>query len=141
MTISQKGLEIIKRHEGLKLEAYMCPAGVWTLGYGTTKGIVQGMSCTIKAAEAMMERDVSYFAAKVADLVKVPTTQSQFDALVSFAYNVGSKAFADSTLLAKLNAGDEDGAAAEFLRWIKGGGKVLPGLIKRRREERDLFIS
>lgn len=139
MTLSRRGLNLIKEFEGLRLEAYQCSAGKWTLGYGTTLGIVEGMTCTKEAAEAMLRRDVERFAAKVATAVHVPITQNQFDALVSFAYNVGVGAFENSTLLKKLNAGDDAGASGEFLKWIKANGEILGGLKRRRKAEQSLF--
>lgn len=141
MTPSRAGIQLIKGFEGLRLESYQCSAGRWTLGYGTTTGIVEGMTCTKEAAEAMLRRDVEKFAAKVSELVTQPLTQNQFDALVSFAYNVGLGAFERSTLRRKLNAGDESGAADEFLRWVKANGEILSGLKRRRQAERSLFLS
>lgn len=134
--------EIIKEHEGLRLEAYLCPAGVWTIGYGHTGSDVwPGLVITKEWAEWLLEEDLKRFEANVSGYVKVDLTQDQFDALVSFTYNVGAEAFKNSTLLKKLNAEDYEGAANEFPRWNKSKGKVLGGLVKRRNEERKLFLG
>lgn len=134
--------EIIKQSEGLRLEAYLCPAGVWTIGYGHTgKDVVEGMKITRGEAEKLLEGDLEKFEKDILKMVKVGLTQNQFDALVSFTYNVGGGALKTSTLLKKLNAGDYMGAADEFLKWTKAGGKELPGLVKRRRTERALFLE
>lgn len=139
MHISQKGLDLIKSFEGLRLSAYKCPAGVWTIGYGTTAGVKPGQSITKERAEELLRDDVKRFEDQVLRLVKVPLTQGQFDALVSFTYNLGAANLGNSTLLRLLNAGDYKGAAAQFDRWTKAGGKELPGLVKRRAAERALF--
>lgn len=137
---SNPAVELIKRFEGLKLETYKCPAGVLTIGYGHTGAdVVCGMKITAEEAERLLRDDLRHFEWRVQQLVTVPLTQGQFDALVSFAFNVGLGALERSTLLRKLNAEDYKGAAAEFGRWTKAGGKDLPGLIRRRRAERQLF--
>jgi lysozyme len=149
MYISKQGLDLIKLFESLKLKAYRCPAGVWTVGYGHTLGVYPGMTITPELAEKFLVDDVWNFEREVESLVKVPITQSQFDALVSFAFNIGSdidedtiaEGLGDSTLLRKLNSGDILGAANEFPKWNKSKGKVLNGLTRRRAAERDLFLS
>lgn len=139
MQISKAGLDLIKEFEGLYLKAYRCPAGVPTIGYGHTAGVVMGQTITKQQADDYLRRDVRQFERAVARLVSVPLTQGQFDALVSFAFNLGEGALAQSTLLRLLNAGDYAGAAAQFDRWNKAGGRVLPGLVRRRAAERALF--
>lgn len=139
MHTSQKGLDLIKSFEGLRLSAYKCPADVWTIGYGTTAGVKQGQTITKERAEELLREDVRRFEDQVLRLVKMPLTQGQFDALTSFVYNLGAGNLSNSTLLRLLNAGDYDGAAAQFERWNKAGGKVLAGLIRRRAAERALF--
>ena len=140
MRINQAGFELIKRFEGEWLTSYLCPAGVWTIGFGHTGSDVRpGMSITHAQAEEMLERDISRFEDGVARAVTVPISGNQFSALVSFAFNVGLGAIRRSTLLRKLNSGDSAGAAHEFLRWDKSGGRVLPGLTRRRLAERELF--
>lgn len=135
-----RGLALIKSFEGLRLQAYTCPAGVLTIGYGSTGPHVRpGMRITEQQADALLLSDLSRFEAAVTGAVRVPLTQAQFDALVSFTFNVGVAALRSSTLLRKLNAGDYAGAAAEFARWNKAGGKVLAGLTRRRAAERALF--
>lgn len=139
MQISKAGLDLIKQFEGLYLKAYRCPAGVPTIGYGHTAGVAMGQTITQQQADDYLRRDVRQFERAVARLVTVPLTQGQFDALVSFAFNLGEGALAQSTLLRLLNAGDYAGAAAQFDRWNKAGGRVLPGVVRRRAAERALF--
>lgn len=134
--------DVIKEFEGLRLEAYLCPAGVWTIGYGHTGGDVwPGLVITKEWAEWLLEEDLKRFEANVSGYVRVDLTQDQFDALVSFTYNVGAEAFKNSTLLKKLNAGEYEEAADQFLRWNKSKGKVLAGLTNRRKKERALFLG
>jgi lysozyme len=142
---SAAGLDLIKRHEGLRLRAYLCPAGVWTIGYGHTGADVrQGLIITEAQADAMIERDVQRFEAAVRRLCPA-TTQGQFDALVSFAFNLGEAALDGSTLRRLHNAGDHEGAAANFGKWTKarvsGNLVELSGLVKRRAEEARLYRS
>ena len=139
MQVSKAGLDLIKQFEGLYLKAYRCPAGVPTIGYGHTAGVAMGQTITQQQADDYLRRDVRQFERAVARLVTVPLTQGQFDALVSFAFNLGEGALAQSTLLRMLNDGDYAGAAAQFERWNKAGGRVLPGLVRRRAAERALF--
>ena len=139
MHTSQKGLDLIKSSEGLRLSAYKCPADVWTIGYGTTAGVKPGQTITKERAEELLRDDARRFEGYVDRLVKVPLTQGQFDALVSFTYNLGPGALEKSTLLRLLNAGDYAGAASQFGRWINAGGKPLAGLVRRRAAERALF--
>ena len=141
MQISQKGLDLIKEFEGLRLDAYQCSAGVWTIGFGTTRGVKRGDRTTKERAEELLREDVAQFERAISQAVKVDLAQHEFDALVAFIYNVGSGAFAKSTLLRLLNAGDRTGAAAQFERWNKAGGKVLAGLVRRRAAERAMFES
>jgi len=131
----------IKKWEGLRLRAYTDVVGVWTIGYGHTKTAKPGMVITEKEAERLLRWDLDWAEEAVRDHVKVDITQPQFDALVSFTYNVGAGAFRGSTLLRKLNAGDHEGAAQEFKRWNKGGGRVIQGLVNRRADEERLFRS
>lgn len=140
MTPSEKCLELVKRFEGCKLKAYLCPANVWTIGYGTTgPEIKEGLEISQDDAENYLRRDLVRFGEEVDAAVKVNITQSQFDALVSFVYNVGPGAFRKSTMLRKLNAGDYLGAALEFPKWNRGGGVVLNGLVRRRAAEQAMF--
>jgi GH24 family phage-related lysozyme (muramidase) len=139
--INADGLRLLKSFEGLRLEAYQDPVGVWTIGYGTTSGVRPGMVITEAEAEALLRRDLARFENAVADLVNVPVNDDQFSALVSFTYNVGEGALASSTLLRLLNQRDYSGAADQLLRWNRAGGAELPGLTRRRRAERALFLG
>ncbi|MDB9529195.1 lysozyme [Oscillatoria sp. CS-180] len=144
--INDDGLTIVKRSEGLELTAYQDSVGVWTIGYGHTSAagdpqVYAGQTITEAEAEAILRKDLRYFENGVRNAVKVPVNSNQFSALVSFAFNLGVGALEGSTLLRKLNAGDYQGAADEFPRWVKAGGQTLPGLVKRRRGERALFLS
>jgi GH24 family phage-related lysozyme (muramidase) len=143
MKISQTGLDLIKRFEGCELEAYQDAVGIWTIGYGHTgPNVHEGLKITQAHADAILAQDVGRFASGVAANVKVALNQSEFDALVSFAFNVGLGAFRTSTLLKLLNNNTDRGTvASEFLRWNKAGGKVLEGLTKRRNAEKTLFLS
>lgn len=139
---SSTGLHLTEQFEGCRLTAYQDSVGVWTIGYGHTgPEVCKGLSITMERAEELLIQDIAKAAAAVNRLVTYAHfTQDEFDALVDFTFNLGAGAFADSTLLKKLNAGDIEGAAAEFMRWDHAGGKVLAGLTKRRDGERALFL-
>ncbi len=146
MNISKNGIELIKRFEGLELKAYPDSVGVWTIGYGWTqavdgKKIAPGMKIDQATADRLLKCGVVQYEQGVNQLVKVRITQGQFDALVSFAYNLGLRSLSTSTLLRKLNNGDTQGAADEFGRWVNAGGKRLDGLVTRRAAERRMFLS
>ncbi len=142
MKISIKGLNLIKSFEGLELKAYKDSVGVLTIGYGSTGPHVhEGLVITEEQAEAILKTDISRFERGVTELVKVPLNQNQFDALVSFSFNLGLGNLKSSTLLRKLNSLDYSGAANEFTRWNKAGGRVLTGLTRRREAEKKLFLS
>lgn len=149
MQTSEKGIKNIKDFEGCSLTAYPDPGtggAPWTIGYGWThsvdgKPIKPGMTIKQETADRLLKTGLVSYENDVLKMAKVKLTQGQFDALVSFAYNVGSRALSTSTLLRKLNDGDVKGAADEFLRWNKAGGKVLNGLTRRREAERALFLS
>lgn len=135
------GVSLIKSFEGCKLTSYKCPAGVWTVGYGHTGQFVKpGLSITQSEADELLLHDLDVFEAGVENAVGVELNDNQFSALVSFAYNVGIGNFRRSTLLKKLNKGDYAGAAEQFERWNRGGGKVLRGLVRRRKAEKELFL-
>lgn len=141
MQMSQGGLDnLLKRFEGCKLKAYRCPAGICTIGYGHTSAagapeVVDGMTITQTRADEILKRDLVKYESAVLGLLKVELTQNQFDVLVDFAYNAGVGSLKTSTLLKKVNAGDLDAVPAELMKWTKGGGKVLPGLVRRRNAE------
>lgn len=148
MKISTAGLDLIKDFEGYlkklpdgSCTAYRCPAGVWTIGWGCTEGVKPGMVWSRDEAERALLGEIAKHEAAVVRLIQIPVSQNQFDALVSFSYNCGSGALAKSTILRRLNAGDTAGAAAAFGMWTKGGGRVLPGLVKRRQREAALFLT
>jgi len=143
MHMSQGGLDnLLKKFEGCKLKAYRCPAGVCTIGYGHTSAagmpqVTDGMTITQARAEEILRVDIVKYERAVDDLVKVELTQNQFDVLVDFAYNAGIGNLKSSTLLKKVNAGKFDDVPAELMKWTKGGGKVLPGLVRRRQAAVD----
>jgi lysozyme len=139
--ISARGLSLIKRWEGCRQNAYLCPAKVWTIGYGHTKTCKPGMVISLSEAERLLQQDLQVFEAAVSRLVTAPLSQNQFDALVSFSFNVGTGALADSTLLRLLNRKNYLEAAEQFKRWTKAGNVTLKGLVDRREEEYDLFMS
>ncbi|MET3122597.1 lysozyme [Oxalobacteraceae bacterium GrIS 2.11] len=139
---SEARKQITEASEGLRLTAYPDPGtggAPWTIAYGHTDGVSQGDTCTAAEADAWLEEDLSGPEDEVNSLIKVPLTQSQFDALVDFCFNVGSGNLERSTLLRKLNAGDMAGADAEFSKWVFGGGHRLPGLVARREKEANWF--
>ena len=138
---NQEGLKLVKSFEGLYLEAYPDPVGVWTIGWGATKGVRRGMKITVAQAETMLQDELEEFEAAVADAVKVQINDDQFSALVCFSYNVGARALFESTLLKLLNQGKFQEAADQLPRWDKAGGQSLLGLSRRRRAERALFLS
>lgn len=141
MRTSERGRALIREFEGLRLDAYQDVAGVWTIGYGSTRGVVPGLRITPEEADGRLTDDLARAEEAVRRAVTVPLAQSQFDSLASLAYNIGAAAFAGSTLVRKLNAGDATGAAQEFARWVHAGGKIVPGLERRRERERALFAS
>lgn len=142
MKLNQNGIDLIKNFEGLRLEAYLCPAKKITIGYGSTGSDIQlGMKWTQEQAESRLKNDVGTFSRQVRDVLKVVLNENQFSALVAFAYNLGIGTLRKSTLLVKLNAGDFAGVGEEILKYNKGGGKVLSGLVKRREAERALFYK
>ena len=139
MKLGERGTEILKYFEGCKLTAYQDSVGVWTIGYGHTKGVFDGMTITQEEAEQMLLTELEEYEGYIEDMVTVPLTQNQFDALVVWIYNLGPTNFKNSTLLKELNAGNYNAAGQEITRWNKAGGKVLAGLVKRREAEAQLF--
>lgn len=149
MNVTRRGVELIKRFEGIGLKTYLDAVGVPTIGYGHTKTARMGQTITAEQAEILLRADLAEFEAGVACLLKRPVKPSQFEALVSFAFNVGldidadSKAegLGDSTLLALVNAARDQDAAAEFLKWNRAGGRALLGLTRRRLAEAQLYLE
>lgn len=144
MKLSQRGIDLIKQFEGYSSKAYPDPAtggAPWTIGYGTTKGVKPGMVITAEQAEKMLRDDVAKFESGVSALLKVPTTQGQFDAMVSLAYNIGLGNFGKSTLLRKHNEKCYSCAAGQFPAWNRAAGKVMNGLTRRRNAERAMYMG
>ena len=139
MNLGYKGTDLLKFYEGCKLVAYQDSVGVWTIGYGHTKGVYEGMTITQEQAEQMLLDELKEYESYVDDLVTVPLNQNQFDALVVWVYNLGPTNFRKSTLLKELNTGNYQAVPIEIKRWNKAGGQVLEGLIKRRKAEANLF--
>ena len=139
MKVSDKGVALIKQCEGFRATAYRDAAGIWTIGYGHTAGVSPGDRITPQEGDVFLRADLAVAEDDVCRAVQVPLRQGQFDALASFAFNLGGPALEGSTLLRKLNAGDYAGAAAEFPRWCHAGQSVLPGLVARRDRERAMF--
>lgn len=140
VNLSQDGLELIKRFESLCLMAYMpTPNDVPTIGYGSTRGVTMGDTCTEPEALQMLKEDVSEAEGCVSIAVDADLSQHQFDSLVSLVFNIGCGAFRNSTLLKLLNAGDYAAAQKQFKRWDKQAGHVLAGLVRRRAEEAEIF--
>lgn len=141
MKTGSKGIALIKSYEGLKLEAYKCPAGVWTIGYGHTKGVIEGQVITKDQADIFLKEDLSD-AEKAVNKQNVLFTQNQFDALVSFTYNLGSGNLEMSTLLKKAKVDPNDVTIkSEFAKWNKAKGEILNGLIRRREAEANLYFE
>lgn len=145
-TIDPRCIAIVKEFEGLELEAYVCPAGVITIGFGSTfypdgRSVKMGDEITIQQAEDMLLVVLSDFQSEVIKRVDVDITASMLAALTSFTFNVGVGAFSDSTLLKELNAARYTAAADQMLRWVRGDGRVLPGLVRRRQAEKRLFLE
>ena len=141
MKASIDAYELIKQFEGLRLEAYLCPAGIWTIGYGHTSGVSPNSFITIQEADEYLHRDVATIEMQLNKL-NLSLRQCQWDAIVSFVFNVGIGNFKASTLLAKILINPDDNSIMdEFLRWVYANGKVMRGLQKRRLTEMKLYFS
>jgi lysozyme len=148
MKLNENGYKLIMDFEGLSLVPYLCSAKVPTIGYGSTfypsgkKVTMQDKPINLESAKLMLKQTADIFATQVLLLLKKPVTQNQFNALVSFAFNLGSQALGKSTLLKKVNANPNDPTIKnEFLKWNKASGKVLTGLTRRRAQEANLYFS
>ena len=147
MKTTAKCRAMIKRHEGVRLRPYQCPAGLWTVGVGHLIGDGKSLpdewnkTFTQEEVDAILAADLVRFERGVLRLCPAALTQGQFDALVSFAFNVGLGSLQRSTLRMKTNRGEKESASKEFMKWTKAGGKVLPGLVKRRKDETALYLS
>ena len=136
------GRDIIKQFEGLRLEAYRCPAGVWTIGYGHTRDVKEGQVIDEAEAERLLEEDYNRAATFVRQLAFKPLNRNQFEACVSFVFNLGPGNFKNSTLLRKINADPNDPTIRdEFAKWVKSNFETLPGLVKRRAAEAELYFT
>jgi lysozyme len=137
---SKKGLQLTEKYEGCRLEAYLDQVGIPTIGYGHTRGVKLGDTCTQEQAEQWLHEDIAIAEADVNSHVYVPLTQGMFDALVDFCFNLGCAALNKSTLLHLINSNDLANAANEFSKWDHAGGKVVAGLLRRRLDERTEFL-
>ena len=139
MKISEEGIELLKKFEGCKLEAYQDSVGVWTIGYGHTKGVYKGMTISQDDAEEMLEEEMEEYEGYIEEYVEVPLSQNEFDALVCWVYNLGPTNLRNSTLLMVLNQSKFDEVPEQIKRWNKAGGEVLKGLVRRGEAEALLF--
>lgn len=141
MKISEKGINFIRKEEGERLKSYLCPAGILTIGVGHTgKDVVPGLIIDKERSRELLRNDLRRFEKAIEILVEVPLKQYEYDSLVSFAFNVGAEAFRKSTLLKKINSSAPiSEIEVEFRKWVKGGGKILPVLQKRREAEIKFF--
>ncbi len=137
----QAAVDLVKRSEGLRLSCYADAVGIQTVCWGHVLRNGEPRDCTLAQCEDFLAKDLTTAWDAVRRNVRVDLTQGQVDALVSFVFNMGERSLQNSTLLRKLNAGDADGAAAEFTKWNHAGGQVLAGLTTRREAEQDLFIA
>lgn len=146
MALSQAGIDLIKRWEGLRLDAYKCSAGVLTIGYGHTSAagapkVVAGMTITKQEAEDILKRDLEIYEDAVRLAITKPMNANQFAACVSLCYNIGPSNFKTSSVVKRFNSGDVAGAADSFLMWNKAGGEAVQGLVNRREDEKKLFLT
>lgn len=147
MSVNKATIDLVKEFEGFSAKAYKCPAGVWTIGYGTTAaagvGITpkEGMTISKADAEVYLQAALSKFADQIAPFISEVINDNEFGAFVSLSYNVGASGFIKSSALRFFNAGDKEGAAKAILLWNKAGGKVMKGLVRRREAERQLFLT
>ncbi|GGA00341.1 lysozyme [Dyella caseinilytica] len=141
MQPTQAAIDLVKASEGLRLSSYQDDAGIWTIGWGHTADVIEGMAITEQQALDFLAADLSVAGNAVSALVKVSLTQSQFDALADFVFNEGEGHLRSSTLLRLLNAGQYQAAAAQFKFWNLAAGQVEPGLVTRRAKEAALFLS
>ena len=139
MKISQEGIALIKKFEGCELEAYKCAAGVWTIGYGSTKGVEEGNTITQEDADNLLLEEMHEYEGYINDMVTVDLKQNEFDSLVSWVFNLGPSNLSSSTLLSRLNNKVWDDVPNQIKRWNKAGGQVRQGLVRRREAEALLF--
>ena len=139
MKISEDGLELIKKFEGCETSAYQDSVGVWTIGFGHTKGVEEGQTCSMEDAETMLADEMDEYEGYINDMVRVDLQQHEFDSLVAWVYNLGPTNLRESTMLKVLNGGQFDRVPEEMNRWNRAGGEVLEGLVRRRQAESLMF--
>jgi len=139
MKISEDGLELIKKFEGCETSAYQDSVGVWTIGFGHTKGVEEGQTCSIEDAESMLADEMDEYEGYINNMVKVDLQQHEFDSLVAWVYNLGPTNLSESTMLKVLNGGQFDRVPDEMNRWTRAGGEILEGLVRRRQAESLMF--
>ena len=139
MKISEDGLELIKKFEGCETSAYQDNVGVWTIGFGHTKGVEEGQTCSIEDAESMLADEMDEYEGYINNMVKVDLQQHEFDSLVAWVYNLGPTNLGESTMLKVLNGGQFDRVPDEMNRWTRAGGEILEGLVRRRQAESLMF--
>ena len=139
MKISEDGLELIKKFEGCETTAYQDSVGVWTIGFGHTKGVEEGQTCSIEDAESMLADEMDEYEGYINNMVKVELQQHEFDSLVAWVYNLGPTNLSESTMLKVLNGGQFDRVPDEMNRWTRAGGEILEGLVRRRQAESLMF--
>ena len=139
MKISEDGLELIKKFEGCETSAYQDSVGVWTIGFGHTKGVEAGQTCSIEDAESMLADEMDEYEGYINNMVKVELQQHEFDSLVAWVYNLGPTNLSESTMLKVLNGGQFDRVPDEMNRWTRAGGEILEGLVRRRQAESLMF--
>ena len=139
MKISEDGLELIEKFEGCETSAYQDSVGVWTIGFGHTKGVEEGQTCSIEDAESMLADEMDEYEGYINNMVKVDLQQHEFDSLVAWVYNLGPTNLGESTMLKVLNGGQFDRVPDEMNRWTRAGGKILEGLVRRRQAESLMF--
>lgn len=136
----QKPIDLIKEFEGFRSDAYQDVGGIWTIGYGHTKGVIPGQWMDEGAVTELLEQEINHIVSIISPLITAPLNENQRTALISLVYNISISAFSKSTLLKFINKGDLQTASNEFLKWINVNKKVCPGLLKRRRKEQELFL-
>lgn len=141
LTVSVAAIAGIASHEGYVDHAYKDPVGIWTLGYGETKGVQPGQTTTKERALVQLQSSANVHAQGMARCIKVPVSQGEYDAFTDFTYNVGVGAFCKSGVATKLNAEDYSGACAELLKWVYAKGQILPGLVTRRKKEYETCLA
>ena len=139
MKISEDGLELIKKFEGCETSAYQDSVGVWTIGFGHTKDVEEGQTCSIEDAESMLTDEMDEYEGYINNMVKVDLQQHEFDSLVAWVYNLGPTNLGESTMLKVLNGGQFDRVPNEMNRWTRAGGEILEGLVRRRQAESLMF--